>query len=236
MALEVARDRREVTAKPANHRHRLATTPTLLPEDAHDAVVRELRAFRRALLRPGALVTAVITAVGGVDEPVVRHVRDRRAPGEAWTGPARPGAPAIRAAPRAYVKSGPRTSPREGQDDMKRILLVGVATRRRPRHRRLGCRGCAAEAARHRRPRVHDHPQERCGQAGEDPQEGHLLTHRQRQVELPQLRARRPRRRARHHDVSGTGRKTVTIKLRAGKYKFYCRPHESSMFGFVTVS
>ena len=36
--------------------------------------------------------------------------------------------------------------------------------------------------------------------------------------------------------VSGTGRKTVTIKLRAGKYKFYCRPHESSMFGFVTVS
>jgi hypothetical protein len=31
------------------------------------------------------------------------------------------------------------------------------------------------------------------------------------------------------------GTKTVTLKLRAGKYKFYCRPHESSMFGFVTV-
>ena len=35
--------------------------------------------------------------------------------------------------------------------------------------------------------------------------------------------------------VSGTGTKTVTLKLRPGKYKFYCRPHESSMFGFVTV-
>ena len=33
------------------------------------------------------------------------------------------------------------------------------------------------------------------------------------------------------------GTKTVTVKLRAGgKYKFYCRPHESQMFGFVTVS
>jgi Copper binding proteins, plastocyanin/azurin family len=36
--------------------------------------------------------------------------------------------------------------------------------------------------------------------------------------------------------VPGTGSKTVTIKLRAGKYKFYCRPHESSMFGFIKVS
>jgi len=35
--------------------------------------------------------------------------------------------------------------------------------------------------------------------------------------------------------VSFKGTKTVTLKLRAGKYKFYCRPHESSMFGFVTV-
>jgi plastocyanin len=35
--------------------------------------------------------------------------------------------------------------------------------------------------------------------------------------------------------VSGTGKKTVTLKLRAGKYKFYCRPHESSMFRYVTV-
>jgi hypothetical protein len=36
--------------------------------------------------------------------------------------------------------------------------------------------------------------------------------------------------------VPGTGKKTVTIKLRAGKYKFYCQPHESSMFGFFKVS
>ncbi|MFN8225050.1 MAG: plastocyanin/azurin family copper-binding protein [Gaiellales bacterium] len=35
--------------------------------------------------------------------------------------------------------------------------------------------------------------------------------------------------------VPGTGKKTVKVKLRAGKYKFYCAPHESSMFGFVTV-
>jgi plastocyanin len=36
--------------------------------------------------------------------------------------------------------------------------------------------------------------------------------------------------------VPFTGTKTVTVKLRkGGKYKFYCRPHESSMFGFVTV-
>ena len=32
------------------------------------------------------------------------------------------------------------------------------------------------------------------------------------------------------------GTKTVTVKLRAGKYKFYCRPHESTMFGYVKVS
>ena len=32
------------------------------------------------------------------------------------------------------------------------------------------------------------------------------------------------------------GTKTVTIRLRAGKVKFYCRPHESSMFGFVKVT
>jgi plastocyanin len=35
---------------------------------------------------------------------------------------------------------------------------------------------------------------------------------------------------------SFTGTKTVTIKLRKGKYKFYCRPHESSMFGFIKVT
>ena len=32
------------------------------------------------------------------------------------------------------------------------------------------------------------------------------------------------------------GTKTVTVLLRKGKYKFYCRPHESSMFGFVRVT
>src|SRR4051794_15297756 len=36
--------------------------------------------------------------------------------------------------------------------------------------------------------------------------------------------------------VPFTGTKTVTILLRKGKVKYYCAPHESSMFGFVTVS
>jgi plastocyanin len=36
--------------------------------------------------------------------------------------------------------------------------------------------------------------------------------------------------------VAFTGTKTVTVKLRPGKYKFYCRPHESTMFGYVKVS
>lgn len=35
--------------------------------------------------------------------------------------------------------------------------------------------------------------------------------------------------------VAGTGKKTVQVKLAAGRYKFYCTPHESSMFGFFTV-
>jgi plastocyanin len=35
--------------------------------------------------------------------------------------------------------------------------------------------------------------------------------------------------------IGGKGTKTVTLKLRPGKYKFYCRAHESSMFGYVTV-
>jgi plastocyanin len=35
--------------------------------------------------------------------------------------------------------------------------------------------------------------------------------------------------------VPFTGTKTVTVKLKAGKWKFYCPPHESSMFGFFTV-
>ena len=32
------------------------------------------------------------------------------------------------------------------------------------------------------------------------------------------------------------GTKTVTLTLKAGKYKFYCEPHESTMFGNFTVS
>lgn len=35
--------------------------------------------------------------------------------------------------------------------------------------------------------------------------------------------------------VSAVGKKTVVLNLRPGKYKFYCRPHESSMFGYITV-
>jgi plastocyanin len=36
--------------------------------------------------------------------------------------------------------------------------------------------------------------------------------------------------------VGFTGTKTVRIHLRKGKYKYYCKPHESSMFGFFTVT
>jgi plastocyanin len=36
--------------------------------------------------------------------------------------------------------------------------------------------------------------------------------------------------------VPFVGKKTVTITLRKGRYKYYCRPHESSMFGFVKVT
>jgi hypothetical protein len=36
--------------------------------------------------------------------------------------------------------------------------------------------------------------------------------------------------------VSFKGTKTVRIHLRRGKYKYYCMPHESSMFGFFTVT
>ena len=35
--------------------------------------------------------------------------------------------------------------------------------------------------------------------------------------------------------VPSTGTKTTTVKLKAGKWKFYCPSHESSMFGFFTV-
>jgi plastocyanin len=31
------------------------------------------------------------------------------------------------------------------------------------------------------------------------------------------------------------GTKTVTLKLKAGKYKYYCPPHEAMMFGHFTV-
>ena len=32
------------------------------------------------------------------------------------------------------------------------------------------------------------------------------------------------------------GTKSVTLTLKAGKYKFYCQPHESTMLGNFTVS
>ena len=32
------------------------------------------------------------------------------------------------------------------------------------------------------------------------------------------------------------GTKTFTVKLKAGKYKYYCSAHESSMFAFFTVA
>jgi plastocyanin len=35
--------------------------------------------------------------------------------------------------------------------------------------------------------------------------------------------------------VSGTGTKTVTLKLKAGSYKYYCPAHEPTMFGRFTV-
>ena len=36
--------------------------------------------------------------------------------------------------------------------------------------------------------------------------------------------------------VSFKGTKTFTVTLKKGKYKFYCQPHESTMFGNFTVS
>ena len=35
--------------------------------------------------------------------------------------------------------------------------------------------------------------------------------------------------------VPFTGTKTLTLKLKAGKYKYYCQPHEVVMFGRFTV-
>jgi plastocyanin len=35
--------------------------------------------------------------------------------------------------------------------------------------------------------------------------------------------------------VPFVGTKTALVTLKAGKYKYYCQPHESSMFGFFTV-
>ena len=37
-------------------------------------------------------------------------------------------------------------------------------------------------------------------------------------------------------EVSFKGTKTFSVTLKAGKYKFYCTPHESTMFGNFTVS
>lgn len=35
--------------------------------------------------------------------------------------------------------------------------------------------------------------------------------------------------------ISFKGTKTVTLTLKAGKYKYYCSPHEAAMHGFFTV-
>jgi hypothetical protein len=35
--------------------------------------------------------------------------------------------------------------------------------------------------------------------------------------------------------IPAVGTKTVTLKLKAGKYKFYCPNHESMMFGHFTA-
>jgi plastocyanin len=35
--------------------------------------------------------------------------------------------------------------------------------------------------------------------------------------------------------VPFVGTKTVTVKLTAGRWKFYCKSHEAEMFGFFTV-
>ena len=36
--------------------------------------------------------------------------------------------------------------------------------------------------------------------------------------------------------VGFTGTKSVTVTLKKGKWKFYCQPHESIMFGFFKVT
>jgi plastocyanin len=36
--------------------------------------------------------------------------------------------------------------------------------------------------------------------------------------------------------VPFTGTKTVTVTLKKGKWKYYCAPHETSMFGFFIVT
>lgn len=35
--------------------------------------------------------------------------------------------------------------------------------------------------------------------------------------------------------VPFNGTKSVTVKLKRGKWKYYCTPHEPTMFGFFTV-
>ena len=36
-------------------------------------------------------------------------------------------------------------------------------------------------------------------------------------------------------DVTYVGTKSTTVTLKKGKWKYYCEPHESAMFGFFTV-
>jgi plastocyanin len=37
-------------------------------------------------------------------------------------------------------------------------------------------------------------------------------------------------------DTSFTGKKTMTVTLKPGKWKYYCSNHESQMFGFFKVT
>jgi hypothetical protein len=36
--------------------------------------------------------------------------------------------------------------------------------------------------------------------------------------------------------VPFVGKKTATVRLKRGRWKFYCRPHEATMFGFFRVT
>ena len=97
--------------------------------------------------------------------------------------------------------------------------------------------GRDTEADRHRRPRLHDHAEEG-RQEGDEAQGRQVHVRDQRQGVDPQLQPRRPERASQKTftSVPFKGTKTITMTLKKGKYKFYCEPHESTMFGNFTVS